>query len=77
MATAGCRSKVQSKLLNDHGGSMVSYAGEFGEYLGKVKKMARNSVTAYLRDLNEFENFIGRRGIGDIRDGFSTLRNKQ
>jgi integrase/recombinase XerD len=30
--------------------------------------MARNSVTAYVRDLNEFENYIAQRGIKDIKD---------
>jgi integrase/recombinase XerD len=30
--------------------------------------MARNSVTAYVRDLNEFEGYINRRGIKDIKN---------
>jgi integrase/recombinase XerD len=30
--------------------------------------MARNSVTAYVRDLNEFENYVALRGISDVKD---------
>jgi integrase/recombinase XerD len=47
---------------------MISYGDKFGDYLTGVKKMAQNSVTAYVRDLNEFENYIARRGIKDIKD---------
>jgi integrase/recombinase XerD len=47
---------------------MGPYGERFGDYLSKVKKMAHNSVTAYVRDLNEFENYISRRGVEDIKD---------
>jgi integrase/recombinase XerD len=47
---------------------MGSYGEKFGDYLGEVKKMARNSVAAYVRDLNEFENYLSRRGVSDIKD---------
>jgi integrase/recombinase XerD len=47
---------------------MSSYGENFGDYLKGVKKMARNSVTAYVRDLNEFEAYTERRGIEDVCD---------
>ena len=37
---------------------MESTIAEFREYLEKKKKLARNSVNAYLRDLKEFAAFI-------------------
>jgi len=46
---------------------MASYGDKFGDYLQGVKKMADNSVTAYVRDLNEFEAYIARRGIDDLK----------
>jgi integrase/recombinase XerD len=47
---------------------MGSYGKRFGDYLSIVKRMARNSVTAYVRDLNEFEDYVSRRGVKDMKD---------
>jgi integrase/recombinase XerD len=47
---------------------MSSYGEKFGDYLEGVKKMARNSVAAYVRDLNEFEQYVTQRGVSDIKD---------
>jgi integrase/recombinase XerD len=47
---------------------MTTYADSFGNYLIDVKKMARNTVTAYVRDLNEFEAYIAGRGIRDLKE---------
>jgi integrase/recombinase XerD len=46
---------------------MASYGDQFGDYLQGVRKMADNSVTAYVRDLNEFEAYITQRGIDDLK----------
>ena len=42
---------------------MNSYIDQFNEYLKKIKKMAANSINAYIRDLNEFEVFLHNKGI--------------
>jgi integrase/recombinase XerD len=47
---------------------MPSYGDKFAGYLQDVKKMAHNSVTAYVRDLNEFEAYIAKRGTGDLKE---------
>ncbi|MDR1496678.1 MAG: tyrosine recombinase [Clostridiales Family XIII bacterium] len=47
---------------------MDSYGKRFGDYLNSVKKMARNSVNAYVRDLSEFEDYARRRGVVDLKD---------
>ncbi|MDR0519149.1 MAG: tyrosine recombinase XerD [Clostridiales Family XIII bacterium] len=44
------------------------YGEKFRAYLSDAKKMAPNSVTAYVRDLNEFEAYMARRGVSDLKD---------
>ncbi|MCI9597532.1 MAG: tyrosine recombinase XerD [Firmicutes bacterium] len=39
----------------------------FFEYLEKEKKMAKNTLEAYRRDVLEFSKFEGERGISDLR----------
>jgi integrase/recombinase XerD len=40
----------------------------FKDYLNNDKKMAENSVMAYLRDLGEFEKALAVRGVADIAE---------
>jgi integrase/recombinase XerD len=51
---------------------MGLYENEFKEYLNGAKKMALNSVNAYMRDLREFEGFMAGRGIDDIKDSMES-----
>lgn len=48
------------------------YQERFIEYLGKEKKMARNSMEAYGRDIAEFINFEAGRGSTDILSATGT-----
>ena len=42
---------------------MKNLCGEFKEYIVKTKKMAANSVDAYVRDIVEFGAFLSEKGI--------------
>lgn len=46
---------------------MDSYISKFVEYLKTEKKMAKNSMEAYKRDILEFKTTIEERGIDDLR----------
>lgn len=48
------------------------YVEQFTDYLKTEKKMAKNSLEAYERDVNEFVAFEQSRGIEDARDASST-----
>ena len=48
------------------------YTDEFAEYLQKDRKMSKNTLEAYNRDVQEFVSFEGARGITDIADMSST-----
>jgi integrase/recombinase XerD len=49
-----------------YGGTVTSHCEKFREYLTTVRKMARNSVVAYVNDLGEFERYVSQRGIDDM-----------
>lgn len=48
------------------------YTEEFVQYLQKEKRMARNTLEAYRRDVLHFISFEGSRGITDVSDTSST-----
>lgn len=48
------------------------YIEEFEEYLKKEKRMAKNSLEAYLRDVNDFAAFEESRGMNNILETSST-----
>lgn len=48
------------------------YTKDFIEYLQKERKMSRNTLEAYSRDILEFMAFEGSRGMSDILDTSST-----
>ncbi|MCQ2546796.1 MAG: tyrosine recombinase [Clostridia bacterium] len=48
------------------------YVEQFTDYLKTEKKMAKNSLDAYERDVNEFDAFEKSRGIDNIQDASST-----
>lgn len=50
----------------------IMYTDEFAEYLQKDRKMSKNTLEAYNRDVQEFVSFEGARGITDIADMSST-----
>ena len=46
---------------------MNSYIDQFKSSLESKKKMAANSVSAYVRDVNEFEDFLENKNINDLQ----------
>ena len=48
------------------------YTKDFIEYLQKERKMSKNTLEAYSRDILEFMAFEGSRGMSDILDTSST-----
>lgn len=48
------------------------YTEEFVQYLQKEKRMAKNTLEAYRRDVLHFISFEGSRGITDVSDTSST-----
>ena len=47
---------------------MESEILRFGDYIKTKKKMANNSVTAYLRDIREYTAFLSEKGAADPRE---------
>jgi len=47
-------------------GEMNQQVDRFKEYLLNTKRLSRNSVSAYLRDLPEFQRFLEEKGIHDL-----------
>lgn len=48
------------------------YIEQFVDYLQKEKKMSRNTLEAYKRDVREFVTFEGERGLTDLTEVSST-----
>lgn len=48
------------------------YTQDFVEYLQKERKMSKNTLEAYTRDVQEFIAFEGARGMSDILEASST-----
>jgi len=48
------------------------YIEKFTDYLKNDKRMAVNSLDAYVRDVREFERFLTARGAGSLADATST-----
>lgn len=48
------------------------YTKDFIEYLQKERKMSKNTLEAYMRDVQEFVAFEGSRGMSDILETSST-----
>ena len=48
-------------------GERMMHIEKFTEYLAREKKMAKNSLDAYRRDVKEFADFEAARGISDLQ----------
>ena len=48
------------------------YTEQFADYLKNTKKMAANSLEAYMRDIRDFEGFVLSRGSEDLTEATST-----
>ena len=53
-------------------GERMMHIEKFTEYLAREKKMAKNSLDAYRRDVKEFADFEAARGISDLTESSST-----
>ncbi len=44
------------------------YIGEFQNYLTNEKRSSKNTISSYMRDLNQFVRYIGTKNAGDLKD---------